>query len=169
MGFTVVTTRPASIAPNVAIGNSGTFGKQMAKTSDFFMWNFCWRRSASAALWSRSSANVYFRSVTPQTCKKQNDKSGVSNGIDERQFLQINLLFFCKLRVGSFIFVLCTFPNWNSLCAIGGTVAGVKCGTDHVSPQSIALVNDGREPGWEDGIITSAKFISVRSHLVFPV
>lgn len=69
MGFTVVTVRPASMAPNVAIGYSGKLGKQTASTSGLKSLNWVWRRTAKAALASRIWANVYWRSVMTHTWK----------------------------------------------------------------------------------------------------
>lgn len=67
MGLTVVTLKPASIAPKIAIGNSGVFGKQMAITSFCFKLNSVCKRTAKAAELSRNSAYVYCRPVTPHT------------------------------------------------------------------------------------------------------
>ena len=50
IGFTLVTTNPASMAPNDAIGNSGKFGRQIATTSPRFkLKGFCCNRTANAA------------------------------------------------------------------------------------------------------------------------
>lgn len=59
MGLTVVTVKPASIAPKTAPGYSGKLGKQMATTSPLTNLNLVWKRTAKAALESRSSAKVY--------------------------------------------------------------------------------------------------------------
>lgn len=45
----VVTTLPASRAPNAAMGYSGTLGKHTAIISPAFKPNFCCKRMASAA------------------------------------------------------------------------------------------------------------------------
>lgn len=64
MGLTVVATSPASMIPNKAIGNSGTFGNKMATVSPGCSFNRPLKDFAKLMVLLRISTYLYCRPVS---------------------------------------------------------------------------------------------------------